>query len=352
MAGNISAMEMASLRLTFAKLDANGDGTLTLEEMKAGAKELGIDVSDLEALFKKMDADGSGEVDYLEFADNYADFATNNLWKIFEKLDADGSGTLSLEEMRAGIDELGIDEKDLGPLFRKMDADGSGEVDYAEFVSKLLVEMAGGWVGSGARVGGGPTEEQRFAALGSSALQVYVLSLEDLPHRDSNGEDWKPQVFAVRLSWPSAPFFGVGEVTGLAAYVWGSPRRRPWKSHGTYVYVDRTARLPWVEANSFAVLAVYQTDLLSETYIGEIKLPLKMGRDSRVRRCPIIGTNRTVEGFVHLRLILPEARSRHINNLYHMPKPRLPRRRSEASTPWWSPMWLCSNAELGYAESC
>lgn len=350
-----NALEMASLRIAFAKLDADGNGTLTLDEMKAGARELGIDVKEMEALFEKMDTDGSGEIDYIEFADNYADYATQKLRRVFEKLDIDGSGTISLKEMKAGIQELGIDENDLEPLFRKMDSDNSGEVDYAEFTENLLMEMAGGWVGNAPK--NNIMNRQKWSRLGGQALQVYVLSMEDLPFREEEDEDRKPQVFAVRVRWPGAPLIGFGELTGLAAYIWGTPRRRPQKSHGAYTYVDQTVRLPWVEAQQFGVLSVHQTDLLKEKIIGEVRFDIKQGRDSRIRRYPIYAGDRSVQGHANLRLILPEGEHRHTNALYRAPdgsrrKPPHVRPYRVKDPSWWSPFWLCSSQDLRYAESC
>uniref|UniRef100_A0A7S2VM52 EF-hand domain-containing protein n=1 Tax=Zooxanthella nutricula TaxID=1333877 RepID=A0A7S2VM52_9DINO len=359
----INALDMANLRIAFSKLDVNGDGTLTLEEMKGGAKALGLDIATLEALFHKMDSDGSGEIDYSEFADHYADWAQEKLRKTFVHLDLDASGTLTLEEMRAGVQELGITEEDVEPLFRKMDEDGSGEVDYAEFANKLLLEMAGGWVGGGLQKPGKLPEERRFAHLGSRALQVYVASLEDLPWREDS-QPFKPEVFAVRLRWPSAPFFGECELPGLQAYIWGSEGQRPAGSHGAYVYVDQTARLPWVggQGGEF-VVSVYATDLLLERLVGEIKLGAKLGRVGKVQRFPIRGAGGALQGYAHLQVRCPSTAQRSAHMLFEAPERRAqevpgrprPRPQPHVRRPpaaWWSPLALCSDSELRRAESC
>ena len=49
----------------FAKKDANGDGSLTLEELKSGMK--GKALENAEKRFEKMDKDGDGKVSLEEF---------------------------------------------------------------------------------------------------------------------------------------------------------------------------------------------------------------------------------------------------------------------------------------------
>ena len=49
----------------FEKKDANGDGSLTLEELKAGMKGKALD--NAEKRFEKLDKDGDGKVSLEEF---------------------------------------------------------------------------------------------------------------------------------------------------------------------------------------------------------------------------------------------------------------------------------------------
>jgi len=58
--------DIKELKTLFMSLDVNGDGSLTLEELKKGleGKENG---EDLLAIMKGADTDGSGEINYTEF---------------------------------------------------------------------------------------------------------------------------------------------------------------------------------------------------------------------------------------------------------------------------------------------
>ena len=57
--------EKAQLLQIFKKLDKNGDGQLTREELKSGFNNsLGISDSEIEELMKISDIDASGTIDY------------------------------------------------------------------------------------------------------------------------------------------------------------------------------------------------------------------------------------------------------------------------------------------------
>lgn len=56
--------DVANLKEIFVAMDKNGDGHLTLEEVKDGMSKVGLDNSSIEELFLKMDTDNSGQIDY------------------------------------------------------------------------------------------------------------------------------------------------------------------------------------------------------------------------------------------------------------------------------------------------
>lgn len=57
------------MRDQFALYDADGSGTLTLEELKQATKHLGLSKQEVEKMFAQMDIDGNGEITADEFVE-------------------------------------------------------------------------------------------------------------------------------------------------------------------------------------------------------------------------------------------------------------------------------------------
>merc|ERR1719498_420092 len=68
-AGQLGESQIKNLRDTFMALDENGDGLLTVNEMKEGLKKCGLKEipPDLQQIMDDVDSDGSGVIDYTEF---------------------------------------------------------------------------------------------------------------------------------------------------------------------------------------------------------------------------------------------------------------------------------------------
>lgn len=142
--------ELEAMRQTFMAMDKNGDGTLSLEEVKA-AMAGKVNLSEMEALFKQADTDGSGQLEYTEFLSALA--STTQLSckqacaEAFRVLDKDGNGSISLAELKDALGEEGHQvEADL----RSVDKDGDGKIDFDEF---LEIMQSGASVASGATPG-------------------------------------------------------------------------------------------------------------------------------------------------------------------------------------------------------
>ena len=91
----------------FKAFDKNGDGRLSIEEVKEGYLEhYGRIISDeeVEKMFAAVDTDGSGFIDYSEFvvaAMNEQQLTTNDkLQAAFKMFDKDGSGIITADEIK------------------------------------------------------------------------------------------------------------------------------------------------------------------------------------------------------------------------------------------------------------
>ena len=122
-------------------MDENGDGSLTLEELKHGLKDMknGQEILDLMAA---ADTDNSGTINYTEFLAATMDaqifMREENLRQAFMMFDKDGSGQIDASEIRAlleGEDLKGtVDGNQLDSIIREVDADGNGEINFEEFL--------------------------------------------------------------------------------------------------------------------------------------------------------------------------------------------------------------------------
>merc|ERR1712083_231560 len=117
--GPFAVMSVENIEKFFGKIDADGDGKVT--------------VTELTTLFDKWDKDGSGKLDKTEFS---AGFTTDmgatdeQAAKCFAILDKDKDGEIEASEVKA--------------FFTQMDADGSGDISKDEFVkffASLLKQM-------------------------------------------------------------------------------------------------------------------------------------------------------------------------------------------------------------------
>lgn len=111
----LSTMASARGGPGFDALDADGNGEITQEEMRAAA----------DARFKTVDRDGDGFLSQSELAARGEERAAARAERMLERADADRDGKLSRDEMRAG--------RDPSRLFDRMDKDDSGTISKAEF---------------------------------------------------------------------------------------------------------------------------------------------------------------------------------------------------------------------------
>ncbi len=94
------------MRMIFGAVDANGDGSVTQEEVDSyRATKLG-----------EVDASGDGALSLDEFATLYAEFTRGRMVDRFQDLDADGDGMISDAEMDARF----------GNIVERMDRDDDG----------------------------------------------------------------------------------------------------------------------------------------------------------------------------------------------------------------------------------
>mmetsp|Transcript_41600 Transcript_41600/g.75428 ORF Transcript_41600/g.75428 Transcript_41600/m.75428 type:complete len:511 (-) Transcript_41600:78-1610(-) len=139
--------EIRTLRETFVALDANGDGILTVSELKEGLEKAGLREipPDLQALMEGVDEDGSGAIDYTEFIAAMLKRKTyvqeDMCWAAFRVFDKNGDGKITASEISAVLSSGSIEDamgkEAVENMMKEVDTNGDGEIDFEEFMAMM-----------------------------------------------------------------------------------------------------------------------------------------------------------------------------------------------------------------------
>merc|ERR1719431_43510 len=138
----------------FKRFDENCDGALSQQELVAGTKSLGLNLSssEVKAIFILADVNQDGEVNYTEFVSALYPVAADGIAKLrnslkdigcvrqaFKKFDADGDGEISIQELKAGASSVGkFSDGELSAIFAIGDIDNDGKISFPEFARIVL----------------------------------------------------------------------------------------------------------------------------------------------------------------------------------------------------------------------
>ncbi|XP_055834532.1 probable calcium-binding protein CML44 [Solanum dulcamara] len=157
----MSPISSINLSRIFSKLDKNGDGLVSHDELKGFLDTIGIIASqeELELLVGKTSLDS---IDFFLFYDaitkaninkgsnyKYQDddhreniFLKNDLQKVFRVFDLNGDGFICCEELQRALSRLGLwDEqcgKDCKSMINFYDKNSDGKLDYEEFKDMMF----------------------------------------------------------------------------------------------------------------------------------------------------------------------------------------------------------------------
>ncbi|KAK7341575.1 hypothetical protein VNO80_24510 [Phaseolus coccineus] len=150
-------MEAVELKRVFEMFDRNGDGRISVEELRDSLVNLGIEIPEKELadMIQRIDVNGDGCVDMEEFGELYESIMEErdeeeDMREAFNVFDQNRDGFISVDELRAVLASLGLHQgrslEECRKMIVKVDIDGDGMVNYKEFRQMM---KSGGFSGLG-----------------------------------------------------------------------------------------------------------------------------------------------------------------------------------------------------------
>lgn len=140
--------QLNQLREIFARFDMDSDGSLTMLELAALLRSLGLKPSgdQVQVLLTNMDSNGNGCVEFDELVnaivpDMNAQVLLNQeqLLRVFKSFDRDGNGYISAAELAGAMAKMGqpLTYRELTDMIKEADSDGDGVISFNEFATVM-----------------------------------------------------------------------------------------------------------------------------------------------------------------------------------------------------------------------
>lgn len=153
----VQVHQLNQLREIFARFDMDSDGSLTMLELEALLRSLGLKPSgdQVQVLLAKMDSNGNGSVEFDELVraimpDIDAQVLLNQeqLLGMFKCFDRDGNGYISAAELAGAMAKMGqpLTYRELTEMIKEADADGDGVISFNEFAT-IMARSASDFLG-------------------------------------------------------------------------------------------------------------------------------------------------------------------------------------------------------------
>ncbi|OII72514.1 calcium calmodulin dependent protein kinase [Cryptosporidium ubiquitum] len=146
---HLNDTDIGALQKLFSTLDRNGDGVLTISEIRSAlhkiqnVSQLGDDIDNL---LMELDTDGNGRIDYTEFIAASIDhklYEQESLCKAaFKVFDLDMDGRISPQELSRVLNitflQEAFEQSTIDSLLKEVDINQDGYIDFNEFMKMMM----------------------------------------------------------------------------------------------------------------------------------------------------------------------------------------------------------------------
>lgn len=146
---HLNDADIGALQKLFSTLDRNGDGVLTINEIRSALhkiqniSQLGDDIDNL---LMELDTDGNGRIDYTEFIAASIDhklYEQESLCKAaFKVFDLDMDGRISPQELSRVLNitflQEAFEQSTIESLLKEVDINQDGYIDFNEFMKMMM----------------------------------------------------------------------------------------------------------------------------------------------------------------------------------------------------------------------
>ena len=129
----------------FTRIDENGDGEISFEELSAHLAQLGFQPGAIEHIFDLLDVNRDGCIERSELQQSFVRFddpamrlamglGATDADDIFDAIDANSDGEISVDELAdyLELNSVGDGVASANKIFQTLDANGDGSVSRAE----------------------------------------------------------------------------------------------------------------------------------------------------------------------------------------------------------------------------
>ncbi|KAK2663550.1 hypothetical protein Ddye_002124 [Dipteronia dyeriana] len=140
--------QLKQLQEIFARFDMDSDGSLTILELAALLRSLGLKPSgdQIHILLANMDSNGNGSVEFDELVkamlpdiNETTLINQEQLLEVFRAFDRDGNGFITAAELAGSMAKMGqpLTYRELTEMIKEADTDGDGVISFDEFAAAM-----------------------------------------------------------------------------------------------------------------------------------------------------------------------------------------------------------------------